>query len=601
MSIPYHTHNFELPVATKEDVAARVSEDKVVVPATLGSAATVNVEQLATAAQGKLAENAAPKKRQIIAGAGLCGGGDLENDITLELSAEVKEKLRDLREGAGIDFTYDHDNKNITITLSQEVQEAVGLAQSSASRNRKIIAGDGLAGGGTLEQNISLSLSPELAKWIKKLEAGPGINIASSEKARQQTIGLSVEVQESLKTIETAVPQERNIVAGDGLAGGGSLKTDVTLSLAPDIVKKIKNYGAGEGIVFKEAAQDATKIEVSLDPSVQEHLSLIDTAVQHSDIGSLATKSKVTVQDIEAAGDLEKNRFLCATGAWLEVTSQTSNDLNKQLLASTGEELRNLFYVLTPKGNWVNELSNNLASAFLAWSNARHQKNSGMEISSFPYYSQTPQFPRDTSFYRADTSGIGYIILYAKVKENGKNVGAGIPVFWETTFPEVLYDGGTNISYTDAAGNAYKKICSYKAVDRFLAAARLQGQKDPSYIPAILEFVDLNFGPFNMEKGINTDRIPIKKCTAYRVQIFDSKGKIFLSDQRADLIAIEPIDGVKYQIQDNDEDGLSLLFIAYKPIKRFCPRIRFKTADSLQKNGKGAWIAADKTIEYYEK
>lgn len=601
MSIPYHTHNFELPVATKEDVAARVSEDKVVVPATLGSAATVNVEQLATAAQGKLAENAAPKKRQIIAGAGLCGGGDLENDITLELSAEVKEKLRDLREGAGIDFTYDHDNKNITITLSQKVQEAVGLAQSSASRNRKIIAGDGLAGGGTLEQDISLSLSPELAKWIKKLEAGPGINIASSEKARQQTIGLSVEVQESLKTIETTVPQERNIVAGDGLAGGGSLKTDVTLSLAPDIVKKIKNYGAGEGIVFKEAAQDATKIEVSLDPSVQEHLSLIDTAVQHSDIGSLATKSKVTVQDIEAAGDLEKNRFLCATGAWLEVTSQTSNDLNKQLLTSTGEELRNLFYVLTPKGNWVNELSNNLASAFLAWSNARHQKNSGMEISSFPYYSQTPQFPRDTSFYRADTSGIGYITLYAKVKENGKNVGAGIPVFWETTFPEVLYDGGTNISYTDAGGNAYKKIRSYKAVDRFLAAARLQGQKDPSYIPAILEFVDLNFGPFTMEKGINTDRIPIKKCTAYRVQIFDSKGKIFLSDQRADLIAIEPIDGVKYQIQDNDEDGLSLLFIAYKPIKRFCPRIRFKTADSLQKNGKSAWIAADKTIEYYEK
>ncbi|MEN5106648.1 hypothetical protein [Brucella anthropi] len=58
MAVPYHTHTFEIPQATKDDVLAGVSTDKAVVPAALGTAATKNIEDFATAAQGEAADNA---------------------------------------------------------------------------------------------------------------------------------------------------------------------------------------------------------------------------------------------------------------------------------------------------------------------------------------------------------------------------------------------------------------------------------------------------------------------------------------------------------------------------------------------------------------
>ncbi|EBY7415811.1 hypothetical protein D6J61_26425, partial [Salmonella enterica subsp. enterica serovar Alachua] len=58
MAVPYHTHTFEIPQATKSDVLAGVSTDLAVVPAALGTAATKNIEEFATAAQGENADNA---------------------------------------------------------------------------------------------------------------------------------------------------------------------------------------------------------------------------------------------------------------------------------------------------------------------------------------------------------------------------------------------------------------------------------------------------------------------------------------------------------------------------------------------------------------
>ncbi|MBI0162164.1 hypothetical protein H3V17_00660 [Bartonella sp. M0283] len=58
MAVPYHTHTFEIPTATPQDMAARASNDKAVTPSVLGTAATADRSEFATAEQGKKADNA---------------------------------------------------------------------------------------------------------------------------------------------------------------------------------------------------------------------------------------------------------------------------------------------------------------------------------------------------------------------------------------------------------------------------------------------------------------------------------------------------------------------------------------------------------------
>ncbi|MBI0177513.1 hypothetical protein [Bartonella apis] len=58
MAVPYHTHTFEIPTATPQDMAARASNDKAVTPSVLGTAATADRSEFATAKQGKRADSA---------------------------------------------------------------------------------------------------------------------------------------------------------------------------------------------------------------------------------------------------------------------------------------------------------------------------------------------------------------------------------------------------------------------------------------------------------------------------------------------------------------------------------------------------------------
>ncbi|WP_295913483.1 hypothetical protein [uncultured Bartonella sp.] len=58
MAVPYHTHTFEIPTATPQDMAARASSDKAVTPSVLGTAATADRSEFATAEQGKKADSA---------------------------------------------------------------------------------------------------------------------------------------------------------------------------------------------------------------------------------------------------------------------------------------------------------------------------------------------------------------------------------------------------------------------------------------------------------------------------------------------------------------------------------------------------------------
>jgi len=93
MTIPQHSHKFEIPVASRQDIIEGTAVDKAVVPAGLGSAAAAAVKDFASAAQGVKADNAAPATRFIRAGEGLSGGGALTQDITLALGNEPLQAI----------------------------------------------------------------------------------------------------------------------------------------------------------------------------------------------------------------------------------------------------------------------------------------------------------------------------------------------------------------------------------------------------------------------------------------------------------------------------------------------------------------------------
>ncbi|WP_273792139.1 hypothetical protein [Brucella anthropi] len=58
MAVPYHTHTFDIPSATKEEVTAGVATNVALTPSSVGSAAARNVEDFATAEQGRKADTA---------------------------------------------------------------------------------------------------------------------------------------------------------------------------------------------------------------------------------------------------------------------------------------------------------------------------------------------------------------------------------------------------------------------------------------------------------------------------------------------------------------------------------------------------------------
>ena len=58
MAVPYHTHTFEIPTATPQDMAARACNNKAVTPSVLGTVATADRSEFATAEQGKKADSA---------------------------------------------------------------------------------------------------------------------------------------------------------------------------------------------------------------------------------------------------------------------------------------------------------------------------------------------------------------------------------------------------------------------------------------------------------------------------------------------------------------------------------------------------------------
>jgi hypothetical protein len=195
------------------------------------------------------------KDREISAGAGLTGGGTLNQNITLNVG-----------EGDGIDVTDNSvavdstvvrtsgtqtigGNKTFTGDVSFEgtVNATIeGSIDTASNLTRSVISGDGLTGGGVLNQNITLNVGE--GDGIDVSTDTVAVNSTVVRTSGTQTIGgtktftgdvfFEGTVNANIEgSIDTASNLTRSVISGDGLTGGGVLNQNITL-----------NVGGGDGI-----------------------------------------------------------------------------------------------------------------------------------------------------------------------------------------------------------------------------------------------------------------------------------------------------------------------------------------------------------------
>ena len=250
--------------------------------------------------QGSTASEALAAGRTINAGDGLSGGGDLTTDRAFSVDGTVVRTSRNLIAGDGLNGggdltanrTFSLDNTVVRTSGSQSIGGAktftdgatfsstvgfngqttfadpIELASPTTNTthavraDRTISAGDGLNGGGDFTANRTFSVDNTVVRTS-------GDFTLSGEIVFSDNVVLSSEGT----AFNNPVRADRQVIAGDGLNGGGDLTTDQTISVDATVVRDpntvvrtTRQVTAGDGLSGGGPLND--NISLSVDDTV---------------------------------------------------------------------------------------------------------------------------------------------------------------------------------------------------------------------------------------------------------------------------------------------------------------------------------------------
>lgn len=239
MAVPYHTHTFEIPSATKSEVEAGIRDDVAATPSSLGSAAAKDVSYFATASQGGKADAAVQSVNgktgnTVVLDKTDIGLGNVDNtsDLSKPISSDTQAAL-DLKADKAITVSSGTGltgggtlASNRTIALSSTSIASLALADTSVQPARLVSAGTGLTGGGSLAADRTISLSTgsvaSLAKADSALQAPGGAtgqvltkNSATDNDVSWQTVAGATAVSYAPQTLSTAQQNQVAINLGN--------------------------------------------------------------------------------------------------------------------------------------------------------------------------------------------------------------------------------------------------------------------------------------------------------------------------------------------------------------------------------------------------
>jgi Collagen triple helix repeat (20 copies) len=258
-----------------------------------------------------------PTSRQIIAGTGLTGGGDLSMDRTLSVVNETTTQLVRISKAAAVAGTRGEINfiegQNITLTVADaaannRVNVTIASTAGGVPATRRIDSGTGLAGGGDLSVDRTLAVLPDTttqrvrasrsgsfvaARQEINFIQGSNVTLTMADNAAANRVDLTIDSSGGTNN----VPMTRKILTGYGLTGGGDLTADRTLSVVDSAtVQKINLQQNGTAIGTQSTLNLLQGANITLGTVNNTSLNRLDVTIT-----SLGAPQTPWTQDIDAS------------------------------------------------------------------------------------------------------------------------------------------------------------------------------------------------------------------------------------------------------------------------------------------------------------